>query len=692
MRAGQSAQAEAHRQEAIADVLEQAAREARAAAGRYAAAGRTEARTAIQLAPLAATGYHLLNDRRWPGTRRANVDLVLVGPGGVFIVDTKAWASVAIAQGRIYRDQEDVTDSFDNLASLVDLTQSDLAEVGLAPGEVHGVVVLAGKRGVRAEIGSIMVVGDDDVCALITRLGTRLAPTHVDAVLTRALSLFQEMPTLEAPTHAPAIPSADVSQDELFSAETMRAALIEGMEARPIEQWMTFLHPDQARLTRRSFSGPSRIRGGAGTGKTVVGMHRATHLARTRQGRVLVTTFVKTLPAVMRNLVAQFAPDVVDRIEFAGIYGIALDLLAERGCRPNIDLGIIKSCFQEAWEVVGRGGPLERTRSRPDYWRDEIAYVIKGRGIASFADYADLARTGRRTQLQLSQRQAVWELYTEYTQQLRNAEVHDFEDVILLALRELEREPIAGRYVAVIADEAQDLSCAMVRLLYALVGDAVDGLTLIGDGQQSIYPGGYSLGEAGISVSGRATVLDVNYRNTAEIVSFAARVIAGDEVADIEGLVGRGDVAAEVSRHGIEPVVQYVADTNSRYGALIRRVRQVVAQGQVFPGDIGVLCATRSAAQRAGRVLAGAGFPVVPLERYDGRSSNAIKVGTVKRAKGLEFKHVLLPDVSSELLASAQPPADDVARERWDLARRELYVAMTRARDGLWLVLERGGT
>lgn len=76
---------------------------------------------------------------------------------------------------------------------------------------------------------------------------------------------------------------------------------------------------------------------------------------------------------------------------------------------------------------------------------------------------------------------------------------------------------------------------------------------------------------------------------------------------------------------------------------------------------------------------------MVLLQDYDGAVTDAIKVGTVKRAKGLEFKQVLLPDVRRTLLEGASAPDEPSARERWELARRELYVGMTRARDGLWI-------
>lgn len=116
-------------------------------------------------------------------------------------------------------------------------------------------------------------------------------------------------------------------------------------------------------------------------------------------------------------------------------------------------------------------------------------------------------------------------------------------------------------------------------------------------------------------------------------------------------------------------------------------MRAVLREVGVEHGDIGVLCLTTRGATAVSGSLHAAGFPVVALEKYDGAAVDAIKVGTVKRAKGLEFKHVLIADVPSDAHAGATPPEDGAERERWELRRRELYVGMTRARDGLWVAV-----
>jgi len=156
--AGTSAGAEARRFRGRADEHRRQAEEAEQQAGRYEIAERTGAGNARVLAPLAGIGYHLLADRRRPGSKHAQVDMNIVGSAGVFIVDTKAWREVAVHSDRIHRGQKDVTDDIARLADLVHGAGAALAEIGLPPGEVHAVVALAGQRRMHAHVASVDVV------------------------------------------------------------------------------------------------------------------------------------------------------------------------------------------------------------------------------------------------------------------------------------------------------------------------------------------------------------------------------------------------------------------------------------------------------------------------------------------------------------------------------------------------------
>jgi superfamily I DNA/RNA helicase len=452
---------------------------------------------------------------------------------------------------------------------------------------------------------------------------------------------------------------------------------------------MTFLHPYQAKLVRRTFNGPARIRGAAGTGKTVVGLHRAAYLARAHPTeRVLFTTFVKTLPAVMSNLLRRMEPGVADRVDFVHVHGFAREVLRERGIPINLNGRKAKDLWSKSWATLPddhKSRLCERAGTRDaEYWREEVQDVIKGRGLVTFEAYAECARPGRAIRLNMEDRRSVWALHRAYDLLLREAGIDDFHDLVLRAESAIRARPWEG-YAAVIVDEAQDLSLSAVRMLHSLVGDATDAFTLIGDGQQSIYPGGYVLSEAGISLAGRGVVLDINYRNTLEIQRFANDLVAASSYTDIDDDTpdGRdasvdGDVGPLEQRHGPAPSVQVFSTRRAHNEALVARVRNALSVTGVGRGDIAILCDTNGQARDAEALLMADGIPTLDLLRYDGLTSDAVKVGTIKRAKGLEFKAVLLPWTP----ASWRSAPDD---ERAARCLRERYVAATRARDLLWV-------
>ncbi|TBN57221.1 nuclease [Glaciihabitans arcticus] len=692
MAAGDSATFEAEHQRLLAQEHGRLAETAREMHRRFSAAAHSERRLSHTLEALESRGYTVLADRRWPKSRKAQVDFIVAGPGGVFIVDAKQWRDVHIAAGHVYRDQDDVTDDFARIADLAESTRSILAEFGLAPGEVHAYAVFTNQRTMKPiDLYGVTLISEPDVITSISRRGTRLSPAQVEMIIDELEKLF---PLYGSPAEAeldvsvvdPVLPAdvasitlANTQQLPLITVDEIEAALVEGVMTLPIEDWMAFLHPSQAKLVNRNFSGPSRVRGAAGTGKTVVGLHRAAHLARTGEGTVLVTTFVKTLPNVLSTLLQRMAPDVAHRVQFAGIYSFALDLLALRGIKLNLDPD---SARRHLNTIVRVFGLLEIDPNR-DYWHEEINAVIKGRGLSRFEDYAALSRAGRRRRLTVEQRAKVWDVYVAYTRKLQELRISDYPDVILQAAASLRRRPLTG-YSAVIIDEAQDLTCMMIRMLHSLVGDKADGLNLIGDGQQTIYPGGFTLGEANISIAGRGVVMTTNYRNTAEIVEFAASLVAGDEFQDIEGGAGAPDTTTTIARRGETPTISHFENVLAHDASLLVHVR-TITKGHVKYGDIGILAMTNWQVGAIIKALKGDGIPSIELNDYDGRPTNAVKVGTIHRAKGLEFKQVLVARTPSKLLDASAHDTDDSTRERRDLDRRALYVAMTRARDGLWV-------
>jgi len=689
MTAASTAGVDSRRQKMLAEKRERAAATARRAAARYQVQPHAERDVLAALKPLTDIGYHLLPGRGWPGNHSAQVDLIVVGPSGLYIVDTKSWSDVTIEHGRIYRQDADVTDNLASLADLAYATEAAMAEIGLAPGEVHALVVLAGRTINQARIGTVEMIGETGVASYILQRGLRFTGEQLDRVLTAALDFFPVVPENETQEGVELATTSELEEHDtlpLISSAQLMSQVAAVVKAPALEEWMSFLDPDQARLVRRSFNGPSRIRGAAGTGKTIVGLHRAAYLARTQPGVVLVTSFVSTLPAVQASLMQRLAPDIRERIEFVGTQSFARRLLSDRGISTNLQPAIADAEFDVVWRTIGRPGPLGRLEPKSTYWEDEIDNVIKSRGITTFEEYASIERTGRRRGLTTDQRRAVWELFTAYQSRMAARGAHDDADIILLAEQSLREFPL-DRYAAVIVDEAQDLSSAMIRMLHNLVGNKPDGLTLIGDYKQSIYPGGYTLAEVGISLAGRGVVLGTNYRNTAEILQFAENLLADEDFVDIEGAhMGAADNVV-VARTGPAPLLVRFSSRAAHDIEIPRRVRALVDAG-VELADIGILALTTFGVRAAIASLQKSNIPVLELTHHDGRPVDAVKVGTIKRAKGLEFKQVLLVQVPSPLLPGETDLVEVVegaAAEYTELQKRELYVAMTRARDGLWI-------
>lgn len=672
---------EADRQRRLADAHLQAARDARQRGLNVEQGENGEKVVRDLLTCLEPEGWRTLHGRHWPGTRRADLDHVVVGPGGVVVLDSKTWrGEVAVRGGRLWRGQADASEEVEKLVDQVAAVEAVVAEQGLAPAAVTGGAVFVGQSRRVVQLGRIHLLGHTALLRWLRALPRRLDAEAVSQLVTHldgALAQLPDVKPVAVVRPRPRPRGVGLDQAELFPTAELDLDELERASLLPLEQWMVYLHPSQLACVRREHRGPSRVRGPAGCGKTVVALHRAAYLAQREPGELLVLSYVRTLPQVLATLFARLAPHAADRVTFRSVHGAALDVLAAAGVAPRLDMKLAATCFNRAWTRVGRAH-LDQAELPVSYWRDEVLSVIKGRGLDDFASYASLARTGRRTPLSADQRRHVWDLFMEYEALLAEKRVRDLPDIVALAL-EVVRAGSAKTYRFVFVDEAQDLDLQSVRLAAALAPEQRDGLTLVGDGQQSLYAGGYTLKEAGISVVGRSTVLDVNYRNTRQILAAAAELVRADDFDDLEDLAESGSRHMTALRDGGKVLEVTAVDPASALVALVARLQHDLALG-LEPADAAVLCRTRGEASAARRALVEAGLDVLALEDYDGSSVTAIKVGTVKRAKGLEFRRVYLPRVDSYQLEDGSADRELALRER-----RELFVGMTRARDGLWM-------
>ena len=325
-------------------------------------------------------------------------------------------------------------------------------------------------------------------------------------------------------------PASLVTTDD----ETLQAILQQGFE-----RWQVYLHPVQRRAVERSYSGPARVSGGPGTGKTIVALHRVRwlvqHLPSGGTGKeVLLTTFNRNLANDLRQrLLLLGGPDLLDRVDVVNIDRLASQVVNE--AQPAARLNLMDNDKAiELWREV----LLELGESRWDaeFLNDEWSEVVLGHAITSRQEYFRTRRAGRGRQLNRAQRAVIWELVEQFTKRLDEANLWTFQRIAAHAAR-LEQQLAATReprYRHIVVDEAQDLSSAHWMLLRAMVGPGPNDLFLAGDTHQRIYENYVSLGSLGIQIRGRSSRLTLTYRSTHEILTAASRILGTESWDDMD--------------------------------------------------------------------------------------------------------------------------------------------------------------
>ncbi len=445
----------------------------------------------------------------------------------------------------------------------------------------------------------------------------------------------------------------------------------------PLEQWMAFLHPSQRALVEGTYKGPVKVTGAAGTGKTVVGLHRARRLAQ--QGhQVLFTTFTTTLARNLeRSLDLLCVPEVRARITVSTVHKQARDLAQADGktletVKDTELRALVKSVLQRA-----------ELPEDPDFVGAEWEHVIHAQGIQSWKAYRSARRTGRGTPLSARERKALWPAFEAIRGELASRSQADWPTFCRLAEDAVKAGRVKVPYDAVVVDEIQDLKAPDLAFLASLVGDHGDRLMLLGDAGQRIYPGGFSLTALGLDVRGRSHVLRLNYRTTEEIRRAADRVL-GDEVDDLDaGTESRQGTRSLLK--GPEPTLRSFEGEADEADGVVDQLRAWI-DGGLKPEAIAVFARTGSRATALREAAEAAGLPCRRLAA-GAEDGEGIGFGTMHGAKGLEFKAVLVASCARKYLPlpaavkSEKDPIDRAAAT--DRERQLLYVAMTRARDEL---------
>ena len=463
--------------------------------------------------------------------------------------------------------------------------------------------------------------------------------------------------------------------------------VLEAMLSAPLERWRVFLHPSQRRLVERNWSGAVRVLGGAGTGKTVVAMHRARWLANeliktSSPGRVLFTTFTRNLATDIRaSLTKICSPEELQRIEVIHLDGWVMNFLKSQGLQVRVfNDEARESCWSLAMDVADTSLGLDER-----FYREEWKDVVLAQGCRSRDEYLMARRVGRGTRLSRPQRAQIWPVFDAVRAEFRQRGLWEPEEAKQIAADLIQKADGPPLYAAVVVDEAQDLDVASFSLLRALVGKPrANDLFIVGDPHQRIYGKPVVLSRCGIDIRGRARKLRINYRTTEETRAWATAVLHG---LDFDDLDGGSDPASDYRSllHGDHPLVQGFEDPAEEQRFLVSTLRQLRDEQQSLASTC-VAARTNKAVEKLEALLKGEGFAtrVINAEESDDPSDPALRLATMHRVKGLEFDQVFLPGLDASqmpLQVEVNKRPDALSRDLFEQQERSLlHVAATRAK------------
>lgn len=493
----------------------------------------------------------------------------------------------------------------------------------------------------------------------------------------------------------------DESRQEIFVPED--EAELRRFLNGDLEGWRVFLHPEQRRIAyHKGYNGPALVRGGAGTGKTVVAMHRAKHLAdeiRRDAGRkgdkVLFTTFTSTLARDVEANLKALCPEHVTGadpiIEVINLDRWVGDFLKRRGFeRSIVYFGEDRDRLDDIWNEVLADADLPDGLTN-DFIKDEWSQVVQAKGVGSERDYFSAKRTGRGTPLDRRKRRALWSVFEAYRAKMIDEGLAEPDDAYREAIAILERDGTRLPYTSAVVDEAQDMGEPALRLLRAIVPKTIaedrNSLFIVGDAHQRIYARKASMGACGIDVRGRSRRLRLNYRTTEMIRRYAVAILEGVNVDDLDDSVDTLSGYRSLIK-GVEPARHGYKTKSEELKALTKWLRNSTAQSSGV-SSIAVLVRTNVQLAEVDAALKAANLETFVLKNnmYDDPTKPGIRIATMHRAKGLEFDRVALALLSEDTL----PPKHAVQRAVDEAGRREIFerekslihVASTRARSEL---------
>jgi hypothetical protein len=450
----------------------------------------------------------------------------------------------------------------------------------------------------------------------------------------------------------------------------------------PWEKWTIFLHPAQRQWVERDYSGPARVAGSAGTGKTVVALHRAVFLARTNpDARVLLATFSDTLAQALRMKLRRLisnAPRLGERLEVHALNTLGRRLYALHFGPPKI---ATRDEIQALLATAAREADSQKFSRH--FLLTEWEEVVDAWQLDTWEAYRDVRRLGRKTRLPEPQRAVLWSIFARVRAQLVSQGYVTYAGVFSrLAAQLADRKHLPFDFAVV--DEAQDVSVAQLQFLAALGAGQPNSLFFAGDLGQRIFQPLFSWRALGVDIRGRSRTLHINYRTSHQIRMQADRLL-GPELSDVDGNTEQrvGTISAF---NGPPPTIRVLANAADE-SRLVGTWLADLGKAGVMPHEMGVFVRSPLELDRARAAVAHAGLPCKVLDENVETTGGQVSISTMHLAKGLEFRAVAVMACDDEVMplqARIETVADDADLEEvYDTERHLLYVACTRARDHL---------
>jgi hypothetical protein len=466
---------------------------------------------------------------------------------------------------------------------------------------------------------------------------------------------------------------------------------LEALLAAPLERWRVFLHPSQRKLVERDWAGPAKVTGGAGTGKTVVAMHRAARLARqfsALPGKpVVFTTFTKTLADdIQQHLELLCPPQELEKILVVNLDQWASTVLRRFGYKPELlyDESARRNYWQAAMVAMPASADLSQHFMRAEYER-----VVLPQGCETVEDYMRASRVGRGGQLGRAIRKSIWPVFAEYRALLHAANLREPEEAFRDARRLLATQATELGIRAMVIDEAQDISPAAFELIRGAVPPAANDLFIVGDAHQRIYRHKVVLSRVGIEVRGRSRSLKVNYRTTDEIRSWACAQLEGCSIDDLDGNLETLRGYRSLT-HGDKPDTieskSHQEDLNH-----IMSILKLLSSDSIEPRQVCIAARTNDDVDVITEGLKRARMPTLRLERAtsDDPTVPGVRIATMHRIKGLEFEVVIIAAYKGSAKYAEMFARDEDAgvSDETEMAERSLlHVAATRAKRHLFVL------